>query len=114
MNYESQIANLREELLAIKSAFNRNGADLIIYNYTLSFTATSGNVYTLTFVSDDGSDTIATVTFENGRELQACRRIPYSGGARWYLFPTSGVDEPSTTTRTITVRSIRKGSLQIS
>lgn len=113
MNYESRIADLREELLAIKAAFARSAADLIVYEYSINFQVTSSTqTFTLTFISDDGTDTIASVYIKNG--LGSSRRIPYSGGARWYLFSYLQLGETPPASRTVTVYSIRKGKLQIS
>lgn len=111
MNCENQISAIRDELKALKEVFARNASDLITYTYSTSFTFTkSGDVVTLTFISEDGTNNIASVGVE---ENEYCRRIPYNGGARWYIVPMARLGESTPYTRTVVVRSMRKGRLVI-
>lgn len=103
---------MREELKALKEAFARNASDLIIYTYSTTFSfAESDDVVTLTFITDDGSNTIASVGIE---ENEYCRRIPYNGGARWYIVPAARLGESKPYTRRVVVHSMRKGRLVFS
>ena len=108
MNCENQISAIRDELKALKEVFARNASDLITYTYSTSFTFTkSGDVVTLTFISEDGTASVGV------EENAYCRRIPYDGGARWYIVPSARFGESTPYTRTVVVRSMRKGRLVI-
>lgn len=110
MNTEKQIIYLRDELLALKSAFARKGADIIVYSYSLDVTVNnSGDIFTLTLNTNDGYNTIASVEIDG-----YSRRIPYQGGARWYLNFNLEIGEQTPTVKTVTVRSMRKGVLSVS
>lgn len=102
MNAENQIISLREELAALKGTFARKASELQVYSYSVNLTVpSSGTLYTVTFLTDDGTNTIASV------ETPSCRRIPFNGGAKWFVsLPQGDV--------TLTIRSMRRGRLEVS
>ncbi len=100
---------LRQELEALKGAFARQASDIQVYTYTQTvYISSSSDVFTLTLLTDDGSNTIASV------ELEKSRRIPFSGGARWYIGFSLKAGEQTPAERTVVVRSMRKGRISIS
>ena len=108
MNSEDQVKTLREELLALKSTFARKASELQIYTYSQEISvSSSSDIYTVTLYTDDHTNTIASV------EINKCRRIPFEGGARWYVSFSIGLDETPPVTKTLVVRSIRKGNLEV-
>ena len=105
MNTEKQILYLRDELSALKSAFDRKGSDLIVYSYSIDVTVnSSADIFTLVLDTNDGYNTVASLEIDG-----YSRRIPYQGGAKWYIKfnISSGV-------KTVTVISMRKGVLSVS
>lgn len=109
MNAENQIISLREELAALKGTFARKASELQVYSYSVNLTVPSSDtIFTVTFLTDDGTNTIASV------ETKKCRRIPFNGGAKWYVSFSLDLDETPPVNRTLTIRSMRRGRLEVS
>lgn len=102
MNAESKLILLRNELGALKNAFARKASDLIVYSYSTNVEVNNPEtIFTVTFLTEDGSNTIASIETNT-----YSRRIPFNGGARWYVALNK--------TQDITIRSMKKGSLVVS
>lgn len=108
MNTEKQLLKLEEEVKALKNAFQQTALQLPVFTYTLDFTTTVNNVtvkqsgydpltfegasrVVVTFTSSFGANALATLEIDYddggyGMSSLKCRRVPYSGGARWIVY----------------------------
>lgn len=84
MNSEMVIKELADELRAAKAGYEQVSSSLILYNYTLDVPVHQvGNLYFIdcfvTLTTSDGSNTLASI------EGATYDRVPYEGGAKFYL-----------------------------
>ena len=101
MNAESKLKELNDELRAIKATYDQASYNLVLYTFDLDL----GNSYilstTVTFDTEDGSNTIAFI------EGAVYDRMPYEGGAKFYLYTRQGNGD-------IKLHSVQKGTVTIS
>lgn len=100
MNTESTIKSLNDELRSIKAFYAQSAENLILYEYELNV----GNYYfiqkTVTLTADDGSNAIAYI------EGATYDRMPYEGGAKFYLYTKIGT--------TVKLHTMQNGEITIS
>lgn len=100
MNASIKIKELNDELKAIKTAYAQNAHNLILYDYPLSVEGEYFISKTVTFTTEDGSNTLATI------EGATYIRMPFEGGAKFYLYNRQG--------NSIVLHSLQKGTATIS
>ena len=102
MNAEDKIKEMNDEIRAIKTMYAQSPLNLITYTYEEEV----GSAYlinqTLTIDTEDGSNAIATI------EGATYRRLPYEGGAQFYLKTKLGNDT------TVKLHSMQKGTVTLS
>ena len=101
MNVEHKIKELNDEVRAIKTAYAQAPFTLVLYTYDIGFAGELLVDKTVTFTTDDGSDTLITV------EGATFVRRPYSGGAQVYLGWKLG-------SGSVKIHSMQKGTITIS
>lgn len=106
MNAESKMKELSDELKALKTAYAQVPYNLILYSYSFEVPIRQiGKYYfvdtDIVFNTYDGSNSIVTIegaTFE---------RMPYNGGAKFYLYRKIGGGN------IVTLYSIQKGTVTV-
>lgn len=128
-NIERQLTKLENESKSLKAAFQQQATLLPVYTDSIDYTTTEnlmsfnygGTPATgkdperviVTFATDSGANTIAKLEITTDNDyLPIVRRVPYSGGARWYVTAGSK-DEDSweATNYNFTVQSMINGTL---
>ena len=89
MRTENQLKSLNDELRAIKTAYEQVAYSLILYTYELNLDGFYiGDIYyinkTVIFNTDDGSNAIASI------EGAVYDRMPYEGGAKFFIYSKQG------------------------
>lgn len=108
MNAENKIMELNRELKAIKSSYEQTSTNLILYHYDMNVPLIHiGDYYFIekevTFTTDNGANVIASI------EGATYYRMPYSGGAKFYLRRKIGdVNEP------VRLHTMQEGTITIS
>ncbi len=134
---ENNIIKLENEVEAQKTAFERQSSQLPVFTKTIQFTTeensvtltpidypdqpftTQGNErVVVTFATESGSNTLATLEVRSDNESQSdftITRIHYAGGARWIVSATPRYDQSFNridTHYTFTVHSVIDGTLE--
>lgn len=129
MDTSGKLRNIRRELQAQKSAFERGASTLNLYTKTLTYSTKknacrwqdSGSTFNyednerviVTLTTTSGANTLAKLELTgNYSTLPMVRRVPYSGGARWIVATSprySGGWQP--TDYTFTVQTLVNGTL---
>lgn len=100
MNAETKIKELNDEIKALKTAYDRNASEIVVYTFSQATQSTGYVTYQITFTTDDGSNAIASLDGADSK------RVPFEGGARWitsYIYKSP-----------IKVHSMQKGTITIS
>ena len=100
MNASSKIKELNDELRAIKTAYEQNAHNLVLYEYPLDIEEGYFISKTVTFATEEGANTLATI------EGATYIRMPYEGGAKFYLYNGQG--------NRVVLHSLQKGTVTIS
>lgn len=104
MRTENQLKALNDELRAIKTAYAQIPYSLILYTYELNLDGFYiGDIYyinkAIIFNTDDGSNAIASI------EGAVYDRMPYEGGAKFFLYSRQG--------DTVKLHTMQKGEVII-
>ena len=105
MNAENKLKELNDELRSLKTAFAQVSYNLVLYTYDLDGQIPDEGYFidhTVTLTTEDGSNTIATI------EGASYDRMPYEGGAKFYLTHRQGNASP------IKLHSMQKGVITVS
>ena len=100
MNTESTIKGMNDELRAIKAFYNQSSTNLILYTYELDVRDFYFIDQTVTLATEDGSNAIAYI------EGATYDRMPYEGGAKFYLYTKIGT--------TVKLHTMQNGEITIS
>lgn len=100
MNTSIIIKELNDELRSIKTAYAQNAYNLLLYEYPLSIEDEYFINKTVTFMTEDGANTLAAI------EGAIYIRMPFEGGAKFYLNVRQG--------NRIILHSLQKGTVTIS
>ena len=128
MSTEKVLADLENEVKALKTAYEQTALQLPVFTYSIDFRTTLNKMKVtypggtpvefdgigrveITFTSSRGANALAFLEVKNndaGTETVAIkyRRVPYSGGAKWILF---GIN--TETVYTIQVQTAMQGTL---
>ena len=135
---EKNITKLEAEVDAQKVAFEKQASQLPVYTKSIQFTTqensitmtpidfpdqpftTEGNErVVVTFTTDSGANTLATLEVSSDNNFQAAdfsvTRVPYSGGARWIVSAIPRYDQSLNridTHYTFMVHSVMDGTLE--
>lgn len=99
MNASIEIKELNDELRAIKAAYAQNARNLVLYDYPLDIEGEYFISKTVTFVTSDGSNTLVTI------EGATYIRMPFEGGAKFYLYNRQG--------NNVVLHSLQRGTVII-
>lgn len=99
MNTGAKIKELNDELRAVKTAYEQNAYNLILYDYVLDIEEEYFISKTVTLDTEDGSNAIISL------EGATYTRMPYEGGARIYVYNRQG--------DRIVLHSMQKGTVTI-
>lgn len=81
MNAEIIIKEMNDEVRAIKTYYDQTSSNLILYTYELDFSESIIFISkTVIFSTEDNSNAIAYI------EGASYDRMPYEGGAKFYLY----------------------------
>lgn len=100
MNAETKIKEIDDEVRAIKTFYDQATSNLILYTYELTVPDFYFIELTVTLATEDGSNAIAYI------EGASYDRMPYEGGAKFYLYTKLG--------DTVKLHTMQKGTITIS
>ena len=102
MNAETKIKEINDEIKAIKTYYDQASSNLILYTYELDLEVSWIFISkTVTLDTEDGSNAIAYI------EGASYDRMPYEGGAKFYLYTKLGND-------VVKLHTMQKGTITIS
>lgn len=100
MNTETKIKEINDEVRAIKTYYDQASSNLILYTYELTVPDFYFIDLTVTLATEDGSNAIAYI------EGASYDRMPYEGGAKFYLYTKLG--------NAVKLHTMQKGTITIS
>ena len=100
MNAETKIKEINDEVRAIKTYYDQASSNLILYTYELTVPDFYFIDLTVTLATEDGSNAIAYI------EGASYDRMPYEGGAKFYLYTKLG--------NAVKLHTMQKGTITIS
>ena len=100
MNAETKIKEINDEVRAIKTYYDQASSNLILYTYELTVPDFYFIDLTVTLATEDGSNAIAYI------EGASYDKMPYEGGAKFYLYTKLG--------NAVKLHTMQKGTITIS